>query len=250
MEFLSLSLSGRYFILNEPLIAPPGSVLTVSVTSATVPLTHWALHDGNNDLHLIYDNGSSQFISLLMGNRPIDLVITKLNMDIMHGWVATYDETTNLVNFTSGIVSFTIGPFTDCMTPLGVEVGDTCTNGSYTTRGVDIGGTSCFFVRSNLSTRNTQLFISNASGVLARIPITRAPNAIERWVNATGFVNITTASCLSLLYIELLDDLCETPIELHGGHWSITVVISYTQPSDSVSAFGVLTDASLIPTNN
>jgi hypothetical protein len=59
-----------------------------------------------------------------MGNRSIDLIITKMNEVLMHGWVAEYDDTTNLVSFTLGTVPFTIGPLTDCQTPLGMEVGD------------------------------------------------------------------------------------------------------------------------------
>jgi hypothetical protein len=229
--------TGRYFVLREPLIAPPGSVLTVQVTSATVPLTHWSLSDGNNDLQLLYTNGTSQSISLLMGNRSIDLIIEKMNLVLMHGWVAAYDETTNLVSFSLGTVPFTVGPLTNCQTPLGVAVGDASVGGTYTTRGIDISGTSCFFLRSNLSTQNSQPFTSNAAGVLARIPITRAPNEIERWINTTGVVNVLANNCLTLLYLDLLDDLCQTPIELHGGHWSVTLIFGTTQPSETFSAF-------------
>jgi hypothetical protein len=244
------SVSGRYFILREPLFAPPGSVLTVQVTSATVPLTHWALNDGNNDLHLIYADGSSQSISLLMGNRSIDLIVLKMNEVLMHGWVASYDDTTNLISFNTGVVPFAVGPLTDCQTPLGVAVGDASVGGTYTTRGIDISGTQCFFLRSNLNTQNTQPFTSNAAGVLARIPITRAPNDIERWVNTTGVVNVTTTNCITLLYLDLLDDTCQTSIELHGGHWSVTLIIGATEPSNTFSALPTLGAGLLIPPTN
>jgi hypothetical protein len=239
--------NGRYFILTEPLVAPPGSQLTIQITSATVPLTHWALNDANNDLHLVFSDSTQQSLSLLVGNRSIDLIIAKLNLDLLHGWVATYDETTNRITFAGGTLGFEIGPYTTCQTALGVVVGDvsgvdiTGTSPVATLlarNGVDISGTACFFVNNNLYTQNIVPFTRNASTVLGRIPITRAPLEIERWVNTTGVVNITTNNFLSLLYIELLDDLLENSIQLHGGHWSITAVVSYTPPSDTVQSFG------------
>jgi hypothetical protein len=238
--------SGRYFLLHEPIVAPPGGQISVQLVSATVPLTHWALHDGNNDLHLVYANSTEQSISLLQGNRSIDLIILKLNESLMHGWVAAYDETTNLVTFTGGTVGFEIGPNTTCQTPLGVEIGDVSgldISGPSPVvsltgwNGVDISGTQCFFVNSNLAVQNSSLLLSNSAGVLGRIPITRAPNDIERWVNSSGFVSATSSSYISFLYIELLDDLCQNAIEFHGGHWSITLLITTTPTPSAITSF-------------
>jgi hypothetical protein len=244
--------SGRYFILNEPIIAPFGAQISVQLVSATVPLTHWALNDRNNDLHIVYTNSTEQNISLLQGNRSIDLIILKMNEVLMHGWVAAYDETTNLVTFRGGTLGFEIGPNTTCQVALGVEIGDVSgldLSGSSSEvtlvgwNGVDISGTACFFVNSNIYTTNRMALLQNSAAVLGRIPITKAPNDIERWVNLTGFTNATTCHYLSLLYIELLDDLCEYPIEFHGGHWSITLNITTTAPSDSITSFQPYTNS-------
>ena len=242
------ALTGVYFLLSEPIIAPLGCQLTLQVTSATVPLTHWALHDGNNDLHLIYSDLSEQFISLLEGNRSIDLVITKLNMNLLHGWVASYDETTNLVTFSAGTLGLSIGPMTNCQTALGVVIGDVSGVDLAGTspvpmlvgrNGVDISGTACFFVRTNLFTQNSIPLSNVPSSVIGRIPITRAPNDIERFVNQSPFVNTLSSDFIGLIYVELLDDQCRFPIELHGGHWSITILFGNTPQSDYLQKYNM-----------
>ena len=114
---------GLFFILKEPIFAPLGAQLSVQLVSATIPLTHWAITMRNNALHLIFADDTQQTITLLAGNRSIDLLVLKMNDLLMHGWHAAYDETTNLVTFTGGSVGFEVGPNTTCQQALGIQIG-------------------------------------------------------------------------------------------------------------------------------
>ena len=60
--------------------------------------------------------------------------------------------------------------------------------------------------------------------VLGRVPITRGTNDVERFSNYTNYTNSLTVDFLSSIYIEILDDRCERPVEFHGGYWTVSLV--------------------------
>ena len=224
--------NGRFFMFSEYIRAPRGSVLTLALQSVTIPLTHWVINDFNNTLAIRYSAGEVdvQTITFANGNKTIDSVVALLNTQLQFEWQAEYDFDTNQVVFSLPIggsltVSMTIEEGTTCGELLGFVVGDS-SSGTTTlrSRGIDLSGDTCFYVNSNLRTSNVRPFSGGDVSVLGRVPITRGTNDVERWSNYTNYINQLSVDFLSGIFIEILDDKCERPIEFHGGYWTVSLV--------------------------
>ena len=224
------------FWLQDPIVLPNANEyhFTVAVPNASFPLTHYAINDNNNTLELVA-NGVAQVTTLPLGNHSIDEVVDHINSELV-GVVAEYDLNKNIVALTSDS-DFVIGPNTTCQTLLGVRVGGSSVGGVYNgPDGVNLAGTSHFFVRSNLRTRNRDPVSLGFSSVLAKIPIERNFNGIQKFEAPFYKFSISERS-IHYILVSILDDSLE-PVKFHGGHWSLTLEFdvdraeSYIAPTD------------------
>ena len=228
------------FWLQDPIILPNPQEhqFSVSVPDASFPLTHYAITGHNRDLEIMYDD-SAETIHLPLGNYSIDEVLDYINIRLKHGYRATYSDNTNSIHVSTADLNseIEIGPGTTCGTLLGVRVGDVSVLGSYyAPYGVNLAGTGHFFVRGNLRTRNRDPVTLGYSNLLAKVPITRAHNGVEKY-SQPGYAFAIQDRTVNYLLISVLDEDMQ-PVEFHGGHWSITVEFSvipaetYNMPRD------------------
>jgi hypothetical protein len=90
--------------------------------------------------------------------------------------------------------------------------------------GVNLAGTSHFYIRSNLRTQNRDPVSLGFSHIMAKIPITRSFNGVEKY-SQSGFSFVIQDRSIDYIVISVLDeDLI--PVEFHGGHWSVTIEFS------------------------
>ena len=111
------------------------------------------------------------------------------NRRLLFGFKANYSENTNTLHFTSQTTgaALSIGPATTCGDLIGVRIGDTSVLGSYTApNGFNIAGTTSFYLRSNLRTRNREPRTLGYSSIIANVPITKPHNGLERFTQS-GF---------------------------------------------------------------
>ena len=215
----SLPDGSALFWLQDPIVLPNPQAyqFTVAVPNASFPLTHYAIHAENRDLEIEID-GVTKFLQLPIGNHSIDELIEFLGA---HDVEASYSENTNRISVAFNS-TFKIGPKTTCQTLLGVRVGDEDSTGTYTApRGVNLAGTSHFFVRSNLRTRNRDPVSLGFSSVLAKVPIERTFNGIQKY-DAPFYSFAISERSIHYLIISILDEDLQ-PVVFHGGHWSITL---------------------------
>ena len=223
--------SAVYFWLQEPIVLPGREYqFNVSVPHASLPLTHWVVNDRNNKLHLVYGPGSAQTVELPQGNYSVDELAAFVNVRLENGFRASYSESTNLFSLSTSTpnTDLQIGPETTCGKLLGFRVGDGSVLGFYQgPDGVDLQGTSSFYIRSNIRTRNRDPKGLGYSSILSKIPITRAANGIERFYEP-GFTFGVWDKAVFYIVIEVLDDDLE-PVVFHGGSWSMTVEFDVVQ---------------------
>ena len=128
------------------------------------------------------------------------------------------------MNFTTPNISdsILIGLFTTCAELIGVHIGDTSVLGSYTAPdSVNLAGTTCFYIRSNLRTRNIDPRTLGFSSIIANIPITKPHNGLERFAQS-GFSFGLRERSIYYIVIEVLDDDLQ-PVTFHGGGWQVTL---------------------------
>ena len=221
---------GTLFWLQDPLVIPSNKyAFTLSVPSAAVALTYYVITEANRKLDLIYSNVTepTQVIDFPIGNHSIDELVDVLNRRLLHGFKAAYSDNTNTLDFSTPNIDDTIsiGPLTTCAELIGVRIVDASVLGSYSApNGVNLAGTTCFYIRSNLRTRNRDPRTLGFSSVLANIPITKPHNGLERF-SQPGFSFGLRDRSIHYIEIELLDDALQ-PVTLHGGGWQVTLEFS------------------------
>ena len=230
------------FWLEDPIVLPSSKyAFTLSVPSAAMALTHYVITEANRKLDLIYSNVTepTQMIEFPIGNHSIDELVDVLNIHLLHGFKAAYSENTNTLNFTTPNIndSISIGPLTTSTELIGVRVGDTSVLGSYTAPdGVNLAGTTCFYIRSNLRTKHRDPRTLGFSSIIANIPITKPHNGLERFSHS-GFSFGLRERSIHYIIIEVLDDALQ-PVTFHGGGWQVTLEFaveeaeSYSGPVD------------------
>ncbi len=170
----------------------------------------------------------TQVIDLPIGNHSIDELVDVLNRRLLHGFKAAYYDNTNTLHFSTENIddSISIGPLTTCTELIGVRIGDTSVVGGsyYAPSGVNLAGTTCFYIRSNLRTTNRDPRTLGFSSILANIPITKPHNGLERF-SQPGFSFGLRDLSIHYIAIELLNDALQ-PVTLHGGGWQVTLEFS------------------------
>ena len=141
-----------------------------------------------------------------------------LNRRLLFGFKAAYSENTNTMHFTSQNLgaAMSIGPATTCGGLLGARPGDTSVLGSYTApNGVNnLVGTTSFYRRSNMGTRNRDPRTLGYSSIIASVPITKWHNGLERFNQSGSTFGLNDRSIHYI--IDILDDALE-PVTFHGG---------------------------------
>ena len=225
---------GVLFWLLDPIVTPSRAwQITCNVVHVAIPLTHYVVTLENSLLNLEYGDPASGFmvpslIPLLPGNYSIDEIVDYINTRLGHGYVLTYSDNTNNLRFEGGVQMLRIGDSTTCGELLGFAKGQTAspTPGAATfelaAEGyVDLSGTSCFYLSSSIRTRNRDPVTRGYSYILAKVPITRAHNGLERYVSPEGTFGVWDRH-FSHITVQVLDDRMR-PIQFHGGSWSITL---------------------------
>ncbi len=87
--------------------------------------------------------------------------------------------------------------------------------------GINLTGTTSFYLRSNLRTRNRDPRTMGYSSIIANIPITKPHNGLERF-SQSGFMFGIRERSIHYIVIEILDDKLET-VTFHGGEWQVTL---------------------------
>ena len=212
---------GTWFWLEDPIVLPsPKYAFTLSVPSVAVALTHYVITAANRKLDLVYSNAAepTQVIDFPIGNHSIDELVDVLNRRLLHGFKAVYSENTNTLHFSTQNINdeITIGPLTTCAELIGVRIGDTSVLGSYhAPDGVDLARTTCFYIRSNLRTRNRDPRTLGFSSILANVPITKPHNGLERF-SQSGFSFGLRERSIHYIIIEVLDDALQ-PVTYTGA---------------------------------
>jgi hypothetical protein len=233
--------AGTLFWLQDPIVLPsPRYAFTLSVPFVAVPLTHYVINAANRTLDISYPAQlEPQIIEFPLGNHSIDELVDVLNRRLLFGFKAAYSENTNTLHFTSQTIgaALTIGPLTTCGDLIGVRPGDTSVLGSYTApNGVNLAGTTSFYLRSNLRTRNRDPRTLGYSSIIANVPITKPHNGLERFTQS-GFTFGINDRSIHYIIIEVLDDALD-PVIFHGGEWQVTLEFgveeapAYAGPTD------------------
>ncbi len=152
------------------------------------------------------------------------------------GMVCSFSENTNKIPI-SGDAPFSVGTGTMFAGLLGVRVGDVSIDGVYEAPdGVNLVGTSSFYIKSNMRTLNRDPVSLGFSNIIAKIPITRSYNGVEKY-QQPGFSFVIKDRSVSYIVISVLDDNMQ-PVRFNGGHWSLTMEFAvekidpYSQPKD------------------
>ena len=226
------------FWLQDQLVIPnPREYeFSLSVPDSSFPLTHYVINESNNTLVL---GGAS--IILPAGNFNIDDLLLYMSAQFPPGMLCSYSENTNKITIT-GDAPFSVGTGTTCAGLLGVRVGDVSVDGVYEAPdGVNLVGTSSFYIKSNIRTLNRDPVSLGYSNIIAKIPITRSYNGVEKY-QQPGFSFLIKDRSLSYIVISVLDDNMQ-PVRFNGGHWSLTMEFAiekidpYSQPKDYRDSF-------------
>jgi hypothetical protein len=123
-----------------------------------------------------------------------------------------------------------------------VRAGDQSASGLYQAPdGVDLAGTASFYVKSNMRTLNRDPVSLGYSNIIAKIPITRSFNGVEKY-QQPGFSFAIRDRSVSFIIIQIIDDDM-LPVRFNGGSWSLTMEFAvvradpYSQPADYRTLF-------------
>jgi hypothetical protein len=176
---------------------------------------------------------------LPLGNHSTDEHVNVLNQRLLFGLSAAYSENTNTLRFSSESIgaALMVGPATICGGLLGVRAGDTSVLGFYNAPcGVYLDGTTSFYLRSNLRTRNRDPRTLRYSSINANVSITKPHNGLERF-SQLGFTFGILERSIHYIVIEILDDTLE-PVTFHGGNlqaaleFAVEEAVAYAAPVD------------------
>ena len=229
-----LSDGSMLFWLQDQLVIPNPREYEfhLSVPDSSFPLTHYVISENNNTLEL-----GATVINLPVGNYNIDDLVVFMNDRFPPGLACSYSENTNKITIEHPGSNFSVGPTTTCSGLLGVRVGDVSADGVYRARnGVNLAGTSSFYIKSNMRTLNRDPISLGYSNIIAKIPITRSYNGVEKY-QQPGFSFVIRDRSVSYIVISVLDDNMQ-PVTFNGGYWSLTMefavvrVDPYSQPQD------------------
>jgi hypothetical protein len=219
---------GTLFWMQDPIVLPSMKyAFNLSVPFVAMPLTHYVITEANRRLQIVYMHVAppeSLVIDLPLGNHSIDELVDALNRSLLFGFTAAYSENTNTLHFSSANISaaLVIGSLTTCGDLIGVRAGDTSVLGSYyAPGGVNLAGTTSFYIRSNLRTRNRDPRTLGYSSIIANVPITKPHNGLERFTQAGYSFGLKERS-INYIIIEVLDDALQ-PVTFHGGVWQVTL---------------------------
>jgi hypothetical protein len=112
----------------------------------------------------------------------IDELVDVLNRNPLFGFTAGYFDNTNTLHFSTVNLStaLVIGPLTTYGDLIGVRARDTSVLGScYAPGGVNLAGTTSFYIRSNLRTRNRDPRTLGYFSIIANVPITKPHNGLK-----------------------------------------------------------------------
>jgi hypothetical protein len=184
---------------------------SVSVPDSSFPLTHYVINESNNTLEL-----GDTVINLPTGNYDIDDLALYMNNKFPPGMVCNYSENTNKVAMEHPGTNSSIGIGTTCSDLLGVRVGDVSADGVYRAPdGVNLAGTSSLYIKFNMRTLNRDPMSLGYSNIIAKIPITRSYNGVEKY-QQPGFSCIIRDRSVSYIIIIVLDDDMQ-PITFNSG---------------------------------
>ena len=207
-----MSGGGTLFWMKEPIVLPNMKyAFDLSVPFVAMPLTHYDITESNRRLHIIYMHVAPPeplIIDLPMGNHSIDELVDVLNRRLLFGFTAAYSKNTNTLHFSMANISaaLEIGPLTTCGDLIGVRAGDTSVLGSYyAPGGVNLAGTTSFYIRSNLRTRTRDPRTLGYSCIIANISITKPHNGLERFTQA-GYSFGFKERSINYNIVEVLDD--------------------------------------------
>ena len=118
-----------------------------------------------------------------------------------------------------------------------MRVGGVSADGVYESPdGVNLVETSNFYIKSNMRTLNRDPVSLGYSNIIAKIPITRSYNGVEKY-QQPGFSFAIRDRSVSYIIISVLDDDMR-PVTFNGGSWSLTMEFAvvradpYSQPAD------------------
>jgi hypothetical protein len=215
---------GTLFWLHDPIVlSSPRYAFTMSVPFVDMPLNHYVITKVNRRLHIVYTHVAppeSPIVDLPLGNHNIDELVDVLDRHLLFGFTAGYSENTNTLKFSTETIcaALEIGPLTTCSELIGVRAGDTNVLGSYyAPGGVNLAGTTNFYIRSNLRTRNRYPRSQGYSSIIANVPITKPHNGLERFTQ-TGYSFGLKERSINYIFTEILDDALQ-PVIFHGGVW-------------------------------
>ncbi len=148
---------------------------------------NYIITKANRRLQIVYIHVAppeALIADLLLGNHIIDELVDVINRHLLFGFTTGYSENTNTLQFSTATISVAleIGPLTTCSELIGVRAGDTSVLGSYyAPGGVNLAGTTSFYIRSNLMTRNRDPRSLGYSSIIANVSITKPHNGLERF---------------------------------------------------------------------
>jgi hypothetical protein len=151
-------------------------------------------------------------------------MVNVLNNYLLFGFTAAYSESTNTLQLKTESTSAALvtRPLTTCADLIGVRAGDMSVFGSHSAPGgVNLVGTTSFYIRSNLRTRNRDPRKIGYSSIIANVPIVKPHNGLER-LSQTGFAFGLKERSINYIIIEILDDAME-PVTFHWGVWQVTL---------------------------
>jgi hypothetical protein len=183
--------------------------------------------EANRWLHVIYTHVAPPeplIVDLPLGDHNIDELADVYYSNLLYGYTAAYSESTSTLHFSTATISaaLEIGPLTTCSELIGVRAGDKSVLGSYyAPGGVNLAGTTSFYIRSSLRTRNRDPRSLGYSSIIANVPVTKSHNGLKRFTQA-GYSLGIRERFMNNIIIEILDDALE-PATFHGGVWYVTL---------------------------
>ncbi len=143
-------------------------------------------------------------------------------------------------------MALVIGPATTCGGLLGVRAGDMSLMGSYNAPGgFNLAGTTSFYLRFNLWTRNRGPRTLGWPSTIANIPITKPHNGFERFYQS-GFTVCIRERSFHYTVIEILDYALES-VMVYGGGWQVKLDFAVEEAEGYA---GPINDRALMAQNN
>ena len=148
------------------------------------PLAYYVINEDNFLLEL-----GDTLINLPAGNFNIDELVVCMNNRFPPGMVCVFSENTIKIIIEHPGHSLIVGIGTTCSKLMGVRVGDVIADGMYRAfNGVNLAGTSSFYIKSNLRTQNRDSVSLGYNKIIVKISITRSCNGVKKYQQPGFFV--------------------------------------------------------------